>query len=88
LLVAALSAPFVRLNPLRQNNSPAVAVEAWLRNPSVEQRRDVGEAILTMGGMRRNAFTRVLLVAAGVEFGGRLGALVGLILVLLRAWRG
>jgi pheromone shutdown-related protein TraB len=88
LLAAMVTAPFLRLNPLRRKNGLAVRIEARWRKPSLEQRRDVKEAMLSLSGMRRNAFTRVLLVALGIELGGRIGALVGLVLVMLKAWRG
>lgn len=86
LLVATLTAPLLRLNPLRRKNGPAVHLEARLRKPTPEQRRDVRDAILSLKEMRNNPFTRVLLVAMGIELGGRLGALVGLVLVLIKSW--
>ena len=52
-------------------------LEAWLRKPTVADAQRINDDIATFGGLYRNSFTRVLLVAFMATMGSALGAWVG-----------
>jgi pheromone shutdown protein TraB len=53
-------------------------VEAWLRRPTVADAERINEDVHSIRGVYRNAFTRVLLVAAMATFGSAAGAWIGI----------
>ncbi|HEX2732239.1 MAG TPA: TraB/GumN family protein [Polyangiaceae bacterium] len=87
-LVAACLAPLRRLNPMAKQSSLASWVEARSNPPTAAERRDVAEAILSLSGMRKNPFTRVLLVTLGVNVGSAVGAWIGLLWLIATVWKG
>lgn len=78
ILAGFLAAPLTTLNPTIGAGMVTGLVEAWLRKPTVADCESVTEAVLTVKGMYRNRFTRVLLVAVLSTIGAALGAWVGL----------
>jgi pheromone shutdown protein TraB len=77
ILTAAVASPITSLNPTIGAGMVAAFVEAWQRRPTVEDCEQINDAILSLRGMYRNPFTRVLLVAVGATLGSALGAYVG-----------
>jgi pheromone shutdown-related protein TraB len=77
ILVAGLASPLTSLNPTIGAGMVAGLVEAWLRKPTVEDCEGVGDAVASIKGMYRNAFTRVLLVFVATNIGSSLGAWAG-----------
>ncbi len=77
VVTSAIASPITSLNPTVGAGMVAAFVEAWLRRPTVEDCEGVNEAMMSLGGMYRNPFTRVLLVALGATLGSALGAYVG-----------
>ncbi len=77
ILIAAIASPITSLNPTIGAGMVAALVEAWRRNPTVEDCEGINDAILSIKGMYQNQFTRVLLVAVGATLGSALGAYVG-----------
>ncbi|MEN9577659.1 MAG: hypothetical protein RJA70_668 [Pseudomonadota bacterium] len=82
VLTAAVVAPLTTLHPTLGAGMIAGLVEAWVRKPTVEDCEGINDAILSVKGMYRNGFTRVLLVAVGATIGAALGAWVGTGLVV------
>ena len=52
-------------------------VEAWLRKPTVADAKSLGEDMQTLRGARKNAISRVLLVALAATLGSAVGAWIG-----------
>lgn len=77
IVVAFLASPITSLNPTIGAGMVAGLVEAWLRRPTVADCQGVADDILTLKGVYRNRFTRVLLVAVMATLGSALGAWVG-----------
>jgi pheromone shutdown-related protein TraB len=77
VLTAAVASPITSLNPTIGAGMVAALVEAWQRRPTVEDCEQINDAILSLRGMYKNPFTRVLLVAVGATLGSALGAYVG-----------
>ena len=76
VVVAALASPITSLNPTIGAGMVAGLVEAWQRKPTVEDCEGVAE-ITGFAEMRRNNFTRVLLVAVFATLGSAIGAWIG-----------
>ena len=77
ILVAFVASPITSLNPTIGAGMVAGLVEAWLRKPTVADCQTVADDMLTIRGIYRNRFTRVLLVAVLATLGSALGAWVG-----------
>jgi pheromone shutdown protein TraB len=73
---------------MAKQSSLASWVEARSNPPTAAERRDVAEAILSLSGMRKNPFTRVLLVTLGVNVGSAVGAWIGLLWLIATVWKG
>ncbi len=78
VLTAAVASPITSLNPALSAGMVAGLMEAWLRRPTVADSESLLTDAATMGGLYRNPFTRVLLVAVFATIGSALGAYVGL----------
>lgn len=77
ILTAAVASPITSLNPTIGAGMVAGLVEAWLRRPTVADCETVADDALSLKGIYRNRFTRVLLVAIAATFGSALGGWVG-----------
>lgn len=76
VLVAGVASPITSLNPTIGAGMVAGLVEAWARKPTVEDCEQVAE-ITSFSDMRKNSFTRVLLVAVASTLGSAIGAWIG-----------
>lgn len=77
ILVAFIASPITSLNPTIGAGIVAGLCEAYLRKPTVHDCEHINEAMLTLKGMYKNPFTRVLLVAIGATIGSAVGAWIG-----------
>jgi pheromone shutdown-related protein TraB len=77
VLTAFVASPITSLNPLLGAGMVTGLVEAWLRKPRVEDAERIAEDVTSWRGLRRNPFTRVLLVTLGATIGSALGAWIG-----------
>jgi len=84
ILCAVVASPITSLNPTIGAGMVVGLVEAWLRKPTVEDAQNLNDDILTLRGVYRNRFSRVLLVAVLATLGSALGAWIGATLVLTR----
>ena len=84
VIVSLLGSPITSLNPTIGVGMFAGLCEAWLRKPTVQDCEHIPEAMLTVKGMYKNRFTRVLLVAVAASLGSALGAWIGGALILSR----
>ncbi|MCA9647124.1 MAG: hypothetical protein KC492_40830, partial [Myxococcales bacterium] len=76
VLVAGVASPITSLNPTIGAGMVAGLCEAWLRKPTVEDCEGVAD-ITGFAEMRKNNFTRVLLVAVFATLGSAIGAWIG-----------
>ncbi len=83
VLVATVASPITSLNPTIGAGMVAGLMEAWLRKPTVAECQRVTDDILSLRGIYRNGFTRVLLVAVAATLGSAMGAWVGASWVVL-----
>lgn len=74
ILAAGLFAPFAALHPMVGTAMLVGPVEAWLRKPTVADCERIADDVQSLGGLYRNPFTRVLLVATASALGTALGA--------------
>jgi len=81
-LAAFVASPITSLNPTLAAGMVVGLVEAWLRRPTVEDCQRVREDAVTLRGLYRNRFTRVLLVSAMASLGSALGGWIGATWVL------
>ena len=72
-----MATPITSLNPTIGAGMVAGLVEAWLRKPTVADCQTVADDMMTIRGIYKNPFTRVLLVAVLSTIGSALGAWVG-----------
>jgi pheromone shutdown protein TraB len=79
-----LAAPIVALIPRLGAGTVAALVEAWQRRPGVADSEGLSQ-VSSLADWLENRFTRVLLVSLAATVGGALGALLGIVLVLLWA---
>lgn len=77
VLTGFICSPITSLNPALGAGMVVGLLEAWLRKPTVEDAQTINDDIATFGGLYRNSFTRVLLVAFMATLGSALGAWVG-----------
>ncbi len=77
VITAAVASPITSLNPTIGAGMVVGLVEAWLRKPTVADCERLNQDVLTLRGLYRNRFSRVLLVAALATLGSALGAWVG-----------
>lgn len=77
VLTAFVGSPLTSLNPTVSAGMVAGFVEAWQRRPTVDDLDRMKRDMLTVGGVYRNRFTRVLLVAVLTTLGSALGAWIG-----------
>ncbi len=82
ILTAIIASPITSLNPTIGAGMVVGLVEAWLRKPTVEDAERLNQDMMSLSGIYKNAFSRVLLVAALATIGSSLGAFVGAPLVL------
>ncbi len=82
VVTSLFSSPITSLNPLLGTAMVVGPVEAWLRKPTVEDCERINEDVQSLGGIYRNPFTRVLLVAVMASLGSALGAWIGGALVV------
>jgi pheromone shutdown-related protein TraB len=78
ILCAFVASPITSLNPLLGTGMVVGLVEAYLRKPTVEDAERINDDVQSLRGVRRNPFTRVLLVAVASTIGSALGAWIGL----------
>jgi pheromone shutdown-related protein TraB len=79
---AFLLSPITSLNPLLGAGMLVGLLEAWQRRPTVEDAEAINVDVQSLGGIYRNPFTRVLLVAVMANLGSAMGAWFGLSWVL------
>lgn len=77
ILTAFVASPITSLNPLIGAGMVAGLVEAWLRKPTVADCESVADDVLSVRGIYKNGFTRVLLVTVAATLGSAVGAWVG-----------
>lgn len=77
ILTGFICSPITSLNPALGAGMVVGLLEAWLRKPTVADAQRINDDIATFGGLYRNSFTRVLLVAFMATMGSALGAWVG-----------
>ena len=77
VVTAFIASPITSLNPTIGAGMVVGLVEAWLRKPTVEDCEELGKEVATWEGMRKNAVTRILIVAIAANVGSMLGAYVG-----------
>jgi pheromone shutdown protein TraB len=77
-----LSAPLTLLTPPVGAGMVVGLAEACLRRPTAADSERLSHDITTFAGVRRNPFSRVLLVVLTSSLGAILGALVGMVWVL------
>ena len=82
VITSLFSSPITSLNPLLGTAMVVGPVEAWLRRPTVEDCERINDDVQSLGGIYRNPFTRVLLVAVMASLGSALGAWIGGALVV------
>ena len=81
---AFVAAPLTSLNPLIAAGWIAGLVQAWIKNPTVEDLEDLPEAITSFGGFWRNHVTRILLVVVLANLGSTLGTFIAGTLIAAR----
>ena len=77
VISAFIASPITSLNPTIGAGMVVGLVEAWLRKPTVQDCEKLGTEVTTWAGMRKNAFSRILIVAIAANVGSMLGAYVG-----------
>jgi pheromone shutdown-related protein TraB len=77
VVTAFVASPITSLNPTIGAGMVTGLVEAWLRRPTVADAEGVNEDMMTLAGMYRNPFTRVLLVTIAATVGSAVGAWIG-----------
>lgn len=77
VITAVIASPITSLNPTIGAGMVVGLLEAWLRKPTVQDCERLNEDVLTLKGIYRNPFSRVLLVAAMATLGSALGAWIG-----------
>lgn len=77
VLTAIIASPITSLNPTIGAGMFVGLVEAWLRKPTVEDCEKLGTEVSTFGGMMRNPFSHILIVAVAAGLGSSLGAYIG-----------
>ena len=77
ILVVIVASPIISLIPSIGAGRVAGLCEAWLRRPTEADCERVPDDVLSIKGVYRNRFTRVLLVAIASTLGSLLGAWVG-----------
>lgn len=82
ILTAIIASPITSLNPTIGAGMVVGLVEAWLRKPTVADAQRLNQDMMSLSGIYKNAFSRVLLVAALATIGSSIGAFVGAPLVL------
>jgi pheromone shutdown-related protein TraB len=82
VLTAIVASPITSLNPTVGAGMVVGFVEAYLRKPTVEDCERLGTEVTTWQGMRKNPFSRILIVAIAATMGSALGAWVGATWVL------
>ncbi len=78
IIAAFIASPITSLNPLLGAGMVVGLVEAWARKPTVEDAERINQDVQSFKGFRRNAFTRVLLVAVAATLGSAIGAWIGI----------
>jgi pheromone shutdown-related protein TraB len=78
VLTSIVASPITSLNPTIGAGMVVGMVEAWLRRPTVDDCERLGREVTTWEGMRKNPFSRILIIAIAANFGSMLGAYVGL----------
>ncbi|MEE2776566.1 MAG: TraB/GumN family protein [Acidobacteriota bacterium] len=81
---AFVAAPLTSLNPFIAAGWVAGLVQAWIKNPTVEDLEDLPEAITSFGGFWRNHVTRILLVVVLANLGSTLGTFIAGTLIAAR----
>ncbi len=77
IIASMIASPITSLNPTIGAGMVVGLVEAWLRRPTVEDCEKLGREVTTWAGMRKNPFSRILIVAIAANLGSALGAYVG-----------
>jgi len=86
VLVATIASPITSLNPMLGAGMVVGFVEAWLRKPTVADAESLPLDVMSLSGVYKNPFSRVLLVAFLTNIGSSLGAYVAVPLVLRTAF--
>lgn len=76
VVAAFVLSPITSLNPMLGAGMLVGLLEAWLRKPTVADAERLTVDMATLGGIYRNGFSRVLLVALLTTIGSALGALI------------
>jgi pheromone shutdown-related protein TraB len=82
VVAGILASPITSLNPTVGAGMVVGLVEAYLRKPTVEDAERLGKEVNTFAGMRKNPFSRILIVFVAAQLGSALGAYVALPWVL------
>ena len=82
VLTALVASPITSLNPTIAAGMFVGLVEAWLRRPTVEDCERLGKEVTTWDGMKKNPFSRILIIAIAANLGSMLGAYAGATWVL------
>ncbi|NRA33928.1 MAG: TraB/GumN family protein [Polyangiaceae bacterium] len=77
VLTAFVASPITSLNPTIGAGMVAGLMEAWLLKPTVEDCELINRDMTSFTGLRRNRFTRVLLVFVAATMGSAMGAWIG-----------
>ena len=76
IIAAFIVSPITSLNPMLGAGMVVGLLEAWLRKPTVADAARLTTDMNTIGGVYRNGFSRVLLVALLTTIGSALGAMI------------
>ena len=82
IICAGISSPITSLIPAIGAGMVVGFVEAWLRKPTIKDAESINEDVQSLGGLYRNNFTRVLLVAVMANLGSAIGGWMGTAFVL------
>jgi len=77
IVTAFVASPITSLNPTIGAGMVVGLVEAWARKPTVADAKSLGVDMQTFRGVRKNAISRVLLVALAATLGSAVGAWIG-----------
>jgi pheromone shutdown-related protein TraB len=84
VVASFVAAPLTSLNPLIAAGWVAGLVQAWVKNPTVQDLEDLPDAITSVAGFWRNPVTRILLVVVLANLGSTLGTFIAGALIAAR----
>jgi pheromone shutdown-related protein TraB len=83
VLAATLIAPVAPFPPALGAGMLVGLLEAKLRRPSADHAVELGREVSTFAAMRKNPFSRVLIVSVAAQIGSTLGTVIALVWLLL-----